>query len=393
MIKYRRYENEEELAFIYRVCSHKTDIGTWEDVADILNKELDYEYTSSKYRKDFQSFEKVLNANQDKFSDIESQLDEIKEQRIELAKDRQKISDERTEYKRLLREQARNESFIDLVKKTIIENTCPIELAQSNRELNVIGDNDLLIHLTDLHTGIKIDNFKNTFNEEVLADRLSQYLFKIKEIQQTHNSEKCYLVCAELVSGFIHNNLRLENNLDIIEQFKLASTLISKFVIELHKIFNEIHIYTTLANHSRLHAKKEENLIGENLDLLLPHYLSASLDKYDNIHIYENEIEQTIAMFNIRGIKVFSSHGDRDNINTVVQKYTMMFGVKPDIVLLGHRHTNSLTTIYDTKVIQSGCVSGTDTYAISHRLANKPEQTVSVINKNGLVCLYDIVLE
>ena len=70
----------------------------------------------------------------------------------------------------------------------------------------------------------------------------------------------------------------------------------------------------------------------------------------------------------------------------------MMFGEKPDIVLLGHRHTNGMTTVFDTKVIESGCVSGTDNYAQSIRKCNKPEQTVSVINNDGLLCLYDIQL-
>jgi DNA polymerase II small subunit/DNA polymerase delta subunit B len=68
----------------------------------------------------------------------------------------------------------------------------------------------------------------------------------------------------------------------------------------------------------------------------------------------------------------------------------MIFGVKPDIVLLGHRHTNGLTTVFDTKVIQSGCVSGSDNFCLDNRLKNKPEQTVSVVDENGLVCVYDV---
>ena len=71
----------------------------------------------------------------------------------------------------------------------------------------------------------------------------------------------------------------------------------------------------------------------------------------------------------------------------------MMFNIKPDIVLLGHRHTNAMETVYDTKVIQSGCVSGADAYAMSIRKANRPEQTVSVIGDGGLICLYDIQLD
>ena len=71
----------------------------------------------------------------------------------------------------------------------------------------------------------------------------------------------------------------------------------------------------------------------------------------------------------------------------------MMFGIKPDIVLLGHRHSNGMSTVFDTKVIESGCVSGTDNFAVSIRKTNRPEQTVSVIGNKGLICLYDIQLD
>ena len=43
-----------------------------------------------------------------------------------------------------------------------------------------------------------------------------------------------------------------------------------------------------------------------------------------------------------------------------------------------------------TKVIESGAIAGTDSYAIDIRKANRPEQTVSVVTSDGLQCLYDI---
>jgi predicted metal-dependent phosphotriesterase family hydrolase len=88
-----------------------------------------------------------------------------------------------------------------------------------------------------------------------------------------------------------------------------------------------------------------------------------------------------------------ASHGDKDSPQNVVQRWTMMFGVKPDICLLGHRHTNSLSTEYDTKVIQSGCFCGTDDYAMSIRRTNKPEQIISVVSDDGLECIYDVQLD
>ena len=148
----------------------------------------------------------------------------------------------------------------------------------------------------------------------------------------------------------------------------------------------------TNGNHSRISARKEDALDGENMDILLPFYLSAKLQNYPNINIMENKIEPEIAIFTIYDTLVMAAHGHKDSPSNVVQNFTMLFKRQPDIVLLGHRHTNGLTTVYDTKVIESGCVSGTDQYALSIRKANKPEQTISVINEEGLCCIYDVKL-
>ena len=181
--------------------------------------------------------------------------------------------------------------------------------------------------------------------------------------------------------------------MDLMEQFKYVSELISAMLIRLANNFNHIYVYTTPGNHSRIVAKKEDSLDGENMDVLLPFYLKARLQNIKNISICDNTIEPEIAMFNIRGNNIFSAHGHKDSPANVVQNFTMMFGIKPNIVLLGHRHLNGLTTVYDTKVIESGCVSGTDQYAVSIRKVNRPEQTVSVIGERGLLCLYDIQLD
>lgn len=391
MADYKRYENESEDELILRIGQQKDLIGTWEDVAEVLNKLLGYEYKSSKYRKDFQVFQRMLEANQSKFVDTDVQLEEIKIQTRELAKERQKLSDERVEFNRLIREEARKESFEELIKRVIGETVNPIEI--DTREIqSYTSNNDLLVHLTDIHTGIEVNSYINTFNKDILAERIEKYTCEILSIKETHNSENCYIVIGEILSGLIHNNLRLQNNMDLIEQFKYISMLISEMLVILSKEFNSIYVYVTIGNHSRIVARKEESLQGENFDLLLPFYLRASLQNINNVFIRDNEIEQSIAMFNVRGHNVFASHGDKDNPSSVVQNWTMMFGIKPNIVLLGHRHTNGLTTVYDTKVIESGCVSGSDPYAISIRKSNKPEQTVSVINENGLVCIYDVTL-
>lgn len=389
MKDFRLFENETPNQAIYRICKHKDEIGTWEDVGDVLNDMLGENLSSSAYRKKFQYFEQIMKDNENLFFENKNYLDDLKEMKREIQKEKIKLSDERTELKRLYREQARRESFLDVVKRAMSEDVEPLV------EPNHIGgfnyaDNDLIVSLTDIHTGIEIDNAFNKFNENILRKRFNTYLQKILEVRERHNSENCYVIIGEVVSGIIHNNLRIENNLDLMQSFKLVVTLISDFLTELSKYFNDVHVYINEGNHSRISPNKEDNIQGENVDVLVPFYLKARLQLIDNIFIHENEVMEEIAMFKVRGNIVMSAHGDNDKVSSVVQKFTMLFDVKPDLVYLGHRHTNAMETVYDTKVIQSGCLSGTDNYALSKRLRNKAEQTISVITEDGLECLYDV---
>ena len=320
-----------------------------------------------------------------------SSLDELDVKIQNMRKEKIKLSDARVEYNRLIRQEARKESYADMVKRIICENVEPINIPVHYTLFN--SSTDLLCHLTDIHCGIEIHNWKNDFDEDILKKRIEKFTSDILDIRGMHESENCYLVIGEILSGIIHNNLRLQNNMDLMEQFKYVSELISAMLSRMANHFNHIYVYTTPGNHSRISPKKEDALDGENMDVLLPFYLKARMQNIDNITICDNTIEPEIAMFNIRGNNVFASHGHKDSLSSVVQNFTMMFNVKPDIVLLGHRHTNAMETVYDTKVIQSGCVSGSDAYAMSIRKTNKPEQTVSVIGDNGLICLYDIQLD
>lgn len=397
MNEFKKLENQNYYQYIWAMDElvQSGKYKNWKEITPFINNELfgddesQYRDESAyrkavKYARDFYEAG-VFGDNEDKY------LEKLRFERQELQKEKQKVSDERIELKRLIRQEARKESYVDMVKRIICEEVEPVNMSVDCTMFN--GETDLLIHFTDIHTGIEINNWKNIFNEEVLKQRVEKYTCDILDVRELHQSQNAYIVIGEVVSGLIHNNLRLQNNMDLMEQFKYISELISAMLIKLANNFNHIYLYTTQGNHSRIVAKKEDALDGENIDVLLPFYLRARLQNIKNISICDNTVEPEIAMFNIRGSNVFAAHGHKDKPVNVVQNFTMMFGVKPDIVLLGHRHTNGLTTVFDTKVIESGCVSGTDAYAVSIRKANKPEQTISVIGDNGLICLYDIQLD
>lgn len=387
--------NETPKAYRIRLYKNKNLYElTNDEIGKLCNEAFGVQWDESAHRKKTVNYLKGYNDAKAELGNDEERLQnmilENKHIVREIKKEKQKLSDERTAFNREIRQEARKESYADMIKKIICENTEPISISVYCKQFN--SETDILCHLTDIHAGIEIDNWKNVFNSEVLKNRIENYTSYIIDIRKLHRSQDCYIVIGEILSGTIHNNLRLQNNMDLMEQFKYTSELISAMLIRLSNNFNYIYVYTTPGNHSRISPKKEDALDGENMDVLLPFYLRARLQNVNNISICDNTVDPEIAMFNIRGNNVFSSHGHKDSPTSVVQNFTMMFGIKPDIVLLGHRHLNGLTTVYDTKVIESGSISGADQYALSIRKTNHPEQTVSVIGKNGLICLYDIQL-
>ena len=130
----------------------------------------------------------------------------------------------------------------------------------------------------------KLEVYYNKFNEDVLKDRFNQYLDKIFEVQLRHGSENVNLILSELVSGIIHNELRIENNQNLIEQFLTVTDYISQFLAELSYHFNNVNVYICPGNHSRISPKKEDSLKGENIDHLALPYLEAKLQNYKNIY-------------------------------------------------------------------------------------------------------------
>lgn len=367
----------------------------WDDISNLINKEFrqdDIEYKEAAYRKPYSGAKRYYEAGVFNRLNEDTYFKELQIQKQELEKEKVKTRDERNELKRLIREEARKESYKEQILRSISEyHSSPLLYDTSKQFTGILKtDNDLIISMTDIHTGIEIDNYFNKFNEDILRDRLTQYLDKIFEVQLRHNSENAYVILSELVSGIIHHELRIENNQNLIEQFLSISNYLSEFLSELSYRFNEVHVYICPGNHSRISPKKEDSLKGENMDHLALPFLEAKLQNFKNVRFHKNTIEESIAMFNVRNNTVMSSHGDKDTPSNVVQKFTLLFGIRPDLVYLGHRHTNGLSTVYNSKVIESGTLSGTDNYALDLRLHSKPSQTISVITNDGLDCLYNV---
>ena len=101
----KRLEGENEDAFIYRVCENKgsVELGleTWDDVGSFLNSVLGHDYSSSKYRKAYQYTQNMIEANKDKFYDLDAQIEELESLKEEIKSERIKAQTANIERNRI----------------------------------------------------------------------------------------------------------------------------------------------------------------------------------------------------------------------------------------------------------------------------------------------------
>lgn len=329
--------------------------------------------------------------------DEDEYFKKLRLEKQDIRKEKQKLFDERASLSRLVREQGRKDDLVEIFKR-VIEETVRPEFDYIPNEISD-SDADMIVHFTDVHAGVETYSAFNTFNSSILENRIKTYLDEIYMIQkEQHCQDCCVILGGDLIDGLIHVNSRIEDKENVMQQIMLVSTLISNFIFELSNEFQNVYVYSTPGNHSRANANKELHVKGENFDCLIPFYLKASLQNLENVHVEENTLDEGICTFTVRGHVVYGSHGDKDTIQSVVTNMTK-FARKagyplPDMIYLGHRHSNSLTTVDDVKVIQGGCFDGMDSYSIDKRLVGTPEQMVTIISERKRIkALYDIQLD
>lgn len=396
-----RKEGETEIQYLWRIGKmvDAGKIGSWKDITPTLNKQLredDEYYDESAYRKKYQAAKKFYDEifSQQGDEDFKKEQEEILR---EIKKEKIKLRDERTESNRGIRIEARVEDKLDYFEK-IIANQGKIDykpLKPAERELiKTKSDNDLVIMLSDLHIGQTFASAWGRYNLEVAKDRMNQYLNKIIEIKDRHNSENCFVTLqGDMISNSIHKTIAITNRENVIEQVISASEIITAFLAELSKIFNNVTVVSVVGNHSRI-DKKEDALKDERLDTLIEWYAKSKLENFENIEFIE-PYDNTFNCFVVRNKHYFVVHGDYDKFDMAgVAKLSMMAGYFPYCILFGHRHFPATTEINGIKLVQSGSFPGAgDDHTIELRLSGKPSQTVLVCNEDGIECNYTVELD
>ena len=368
---YRRFENESDEELIYRVTGDKDKIGSWQDVADILNKLLGTEYTESKFRKQRQAFDKMLAANRSKYVDSNVQLQEITLAQRELEKERKKIQTEKLEYNKWLREEARDEMITEKICSSIAT-LPPVKVPEYIKPVH--SNKSYLLALADCHYGIEFsikDFFGNIINEyspEIFEVRMWDLYNQVVEIIHDRGIEE--LNVWELGDG-IQGLLRLNSQLmqlryGVIDSATRYGDFLAKWINTLSKHVRVKFQMTMDSNHNqlRLCGAPKNAFSDENMSKVIMLMIKYQLADNPNVTIIENPTGMNFGMFSTH--QILGIHGEVKDLGKALNDYSRAYDTPISYIIGAHiHHLISKEMGINAEALSVRSMIGVDPYGMS----------------------------
>lgn len=288
-------------------------------------------------------------------------------------------------YRRMMREEAR----VDLFKQGLLDaigqlDKLPIidlpkkEASPEKREA--------ILMFSDMHIGVDCNNFYNRYSTEIAILRVSKLVDRtIKHCVANKIDRLTVINMGDMIHGIIHTNARLEVGLDVTEQIIKASEIISQALNKLQVCAPEVLYRSVVDNHSRALANKSEHIEKENFNKIIDWFVEERL-KDSKIKFMHDNLDDGLGIFTLlNGKTVVFAHGHQDSINTVFQNFIGATNKFVDYALLSHFHSEKMKAYQGLRVFINGSIVGTEQYALSKRLFNKPSQKLLVFEDDDVL--------
>lgn len=398
-MEFKRYENETDDELIYRVCSQKDMIGGWQDVADVLNDLLDQTYGESKYRKAYQSFEKMLDANRDKFIGYEEQVEELKKLKEELKAERIKIQTVNIEKNRIDRQDARQSLWYEQVGQYVKNLELPKFETLPTRKTN----KKYLQTLADIHMGSEFVSATNEYSPKIVKDRFEILKEEtINFIKEKELDELTVVGLSDFIQGIIRmNDLRI-NDTTVVRASVDVAQIVSAYLNELSAYCNIVYYDVMYGNHSqqRYLGSSANAMMNEDLGYMIANFIKTSLSGNDRVKvILPNEDDKYLEITNIFNYNIIACHGHQiKNIGNALKDLSFQRRKFYDYLIMGHFHNDKNICCgesysIDTEVLIAPSICGSDEYADSLFKGSKSASAIYGFDeKYGHTETYKIIL-
>lgn len=373
-MNYKRLENESDKDLINRICSEKDEIGSWQTVADIINNILGTNFTESKYRKNFRLYSEGYQDSQQKA--IEEHNAELEKKLAEIKKERIKLQTLNAERNKLDRAEARKELYYEQVANTISTLEPPVfnDWEPNIAQIEEDHKEEYLLTIADIHSGATFKTEYNEYSPAIMLDRFDELTQKTISFIKKHNCKVLHVVgLGDFIQGCIHMNDLKINDSTVVKATVQVSQAMAEFLNKISKYARIDYYHIISSNHSQMRylGTKASELMGEDMEYIIGHYIKDSLSNNKNVDVYVDEEASDYKEFEILQYKIIAMHGHQvKDINTILNNISSKKNEMIDYALLGHQHNHKVITgndgcTYDTEVLVSPSFVGSDPFSDS----------------------------
>lgn len=372
-VKYKRQSSEDYDDYWWRICSNKDlDIYdlTWEDVGELLNKELDEDFTSSRWRKNYQMMKKGYDKAKDQNIESDEILQDIELKKLEIKEERVRLSSLRSDLNKKVSNSARFGQWIDEVKEEIKNVVIEVPAYKGISVDNY--EKDYLLTIADIHTGKKGESLNNYYDLDVLQDRMWQIRDEVVELVK----EKQIKTLKILSLGDLIDGILRASQLQKLQILRARQTVfVARFLFEWLNSISEYCFVdfkmTTSANHSEsrpLDSQRGE-YAEDDYEIIIYEWLSDLCEQNPRIKIEGNSILE----FDILGRQCVAMHGhqlSKLGKGNLLKDVSFHMNKQYQYMFIGHLHHTEIKTVGrndlgNKEVILCPCICGNDDYSDS----------------------------
>jgi len=251
-------------------------------------------------------------------------------------------------------------------------------------------------HYGAIQVASEIEGF-GEFSPEICEARSMKFVDEVirwtKLNRQNYTIDNCHvLVAGDLVSGDIHEELRITNAFPVTQQVVGAARVLASQILALSPHYKKVNVHFVVEdNHARLTKKPQAKEAGVNsFNYLVGKMAELMVCQSHNVEF--NIYSQYEAVVNVEGRRYLLLHGHNIlgwmglpwySIERKVAKEAVKRLNQPDFkrfhkVILGHWHTPVSTPMYWV----NGSVSGTDAYDHKNGRHSTPCQASWLVHKD-----------
>ncbi len=248
--------------------------------------------------------------------------------------------------------------------------------------------------VSDIHMGEVISAEEilgiNAFNPEICRQRLRRYFAAVCTIGQRWASDTdcegvLLALAGDLISGDIHDELKMTNALTSHEQCLAVAEECVAGIRHLRDTYGRVHVVGVPGNHGRTTHKPTAKLYARlSYDSLIVSMIAQRFDGDERVTFQQSDAKDQITP--VFGRTVFTTHGDKIGTkggmgfagpmlpivrgSKKIDAQQAGIGRKPDLIQFGHYHT----TGNPGHVLANGSIPGYSEYADDLRAVVEPPQ-------------------